>query len=352
MTTHDDSSQLNGWKEISAYIGKGVRQAQRWEKLGMPVHRVGGLDGVVYAYREEIDAWRESSAGQDADSAGTDDGSPESAAAASSVASPTSQAGGGRHSLRRATWLAAVAAIVLFVLGLGGYSLFADPPITVVLSSPAEAGQGGSFRFHATGGEPGLRFAYRMMRNPRGGNHMVAPPVPRDPDGRFVWVFSTDCQTPPGRHEVSLADSNGRSLTKAVGVTVHENPACLGAVPDIVAESITVEEQAEAGGTVRCQFLLRNSGARTANPSMTRLRLSRSPMRSSISDVRLGDVPAPLLRPGESATFEPELTVPASVAPGTYYVWVVADNNSDNVESFTHNNYVRSTPLIVVARRK
>lgn len=52
------SDQLSGWKEIAAYVGKGVRQAQRWEKLGMPIHRVQGLDGVVYALRSEIDRWR------------------------------------------------------------------------------------------------------------------------------------------------------------------------------------------------------------------------------------------------------------------------------------------------------
>lgn len=37
------SDQLTGWKEIAVHIGRGVRQAQRWEKLGMPVHRVSGL---------------------------------------------------------------------------------------------------------------------------------------------------------------------------------------------------------------------------------------------------------------------------------------------------------------------
>jgi len=54
-----NGAQLSGWKEIAAYVGKGVRQAQRWERLGMPVHRVQGMDGVVYAYRAEIDAWRQ-----------------------------------------------------------------------------------------------------------------------------------------------------------------------------------------------------------------------------------------------------------------------------------------------------
>jgi hypothetical protein len=53
---------LNGWKEIAAYLGKSVRSVQRWEStLGLPVRRINTPDGhIVYANREEIDAWRRS----------------------------------------------------------------------------------------------------------------------------------------------------------------------------------------------------------------------------------------------------------------------------------------------------
>jgi hypothetical protein len=34
--------QLNGWKEIAAYLGRSVRTVQRWEKdFGLPVRRFG-----------------------------------------------------------------------------------------------------------------------------------------------------------------------------------------------------------------------------------------------------------------------------------------------------------------------
>lgn len=51
--------QLNGWKQIAAYLGKSVRAAQRWEEeLGLPVHRIKTLAGqIVFARRSEIDAW-------------------------------------------------------------------------------------------------------------------------------------------------------------------------------------------------------------------------------------------------------------------------------------------------------
>ena len=52
---------LQGWKEISGFLGRDVRTAQRWEtSLGLPVRRHGGLGGSVYAYPSEIEAWRAS----------------------------------------------------------------------------------------------------------------------------------------------------------------------------------------------------------------------------------------------------------------------------------------------------
>ena len=53
--------RLESWKEIAAYLNRGVRTVRRWETdEGLPVHRhVHRALGSVYAYRSEIDAWRE-----------------------------------------------------------------------------------------------------------------------------------------------------------------------------------------------------------------------------------------------------------------------------------------------------
>jgi hypothetical protein len=52
---------LSSWKEIAAYVGKGVRTVQRWEKEhGLPVRRVGvgPLSKLpIFALPEEIDVW-------------------------------------------------------------------------------------------------------------------------------------------------------------------------------------------------------------------------------------------------------------------------------------------------------
>jgi len=54
--------RLDSWKEIAAYLGRGIRTVQRWEREeGLPVHRLAhDKRGSVYARREELAAWWES----------------------------------------------------------------------------------------------------------------------------------------------------------------------------------------------------------------------------------------------------------------------------------------------------
>jgi hypothetical protein len=51
--------ELGSWKEIAAYLGKGVRTVQRWENdLGLPVRRPNNsTKGVVCASTEDLDRW-------------------------------------------------------------------------------------------------------------------------------------------------------------------------------------------------------------------------------------------------------------------------------------------------------
>jgi Tol biopolymer transport system component len=60
--TSGPEGRLDSWKEIAAYLKRGVRTVQRWERSsGLPVHRLE-LDrqGSVFAYKPELDAWWES----------------------------------------------------------------------------------------------------------------------------------------------------------------------------------------------------------------------------------------------------------------------------------------------------
>ena len=51
---------LDGWKAISAYLGRTAKTCRKWEhELGLPVHRLGdSVSAHVLAYADELDRWR------------------------------------------------------------------------------------------------------------------------------------------------------------------------------------------------------------------------------------------------------------------------------------------------------
>ena len=53
--------RLDSWKEIAAYLGREVRTVQGWEKTeALPIHRhQHARQGTVYAFRSELDAWKQ-----------------------------------------------------------------------------------------------------------------------------------------------------------------------------------------------------------------------------------------------------------------------------------------------------
>ncbi|MGP8245207.1 MAG: TPR end-of-group domain-containing protein [Bryobacteraceae bacterium] len=52
-------ARLDSWKEIAAYLRRGTRTVQRWEREeGLPVHRLQHEKlGSAYAYKSELDGW-------------------------------------------------------------------------------------------------------------------------------------------------------------------------------------------------------------------------------------------------------------------------------------------------------
>lgn len=61
MSQKSDPDRLESWKAIANYLNRSVRTVRRWEGAeGLPVHRhMHQSQGSVYAFREELDAWRE-----------------------------------------------------------------------------------------------------------------------------------------------------------------------------------------------------------------------------------------------------------------------------------------------------
>jgi TolB-like protein len=55
-----EADRLESWKEIAAYLNRSVRTVRRWEAEGLPVRRhMHRALGSVYAYKGELDTWRQ-----------------------------------------------------------------------------------------------------------------------------------------------------------------------------------------------------------------------------------------------------------------------------------------------------
>jgi hypothetical protein len=52
-------AELKGWKEIAKYLAVSLRTAQVWEDdFHLPVHRIGGDRGTVFAIVSELEEWK------------------------------------------------------------------------------------------------------------------------------------------------------------------------------------------------------------------------------------------------------------------------------------------------------
>jgi len=111
-------AQLNGWKEIAAYLGRSVRTVQRWEKdFGLPVRRLGlSRPESVFALPREIDAWLLTSQGVSARSGA---GAPERAGGLVEAPRPVENpAGRGPGPIFGRTSLGRMGAAALFTAGV------------------------------------------------------------------------------------------------------------------------------------------------------------------------------------------------------------------------------------------
>ena len=103
--------RLHSWKEIAAYLNRGISTAQRWSRTeGLPVHRLPHAKaGTVFAYRSEIDAWwRERSVRLSTDT--LDDDGVELPTGVEPIGQPAR-----RVSMRLTRWGAALAVLLLVV---------------------------------------------------------------------------------------------------------------------------------------------------------------------------------------------------------------------------------------------
>lgn len=58
LASSNKEARLASWKEIADYLGRSPRTVQRWlAGYNLPVHRMGGSSGPIFAYKDELDRW-------------------------------------------------------------------------------------------------------------------------------------------------------------------------------------------------------------------------------------------------------------------------------------------------------
>lgn len=342
----DAADALNGWKEIAVYLGKSVRTVQRWERAyGLPVQRVAAAAGeIVWASRTELEAWRRGHASLDEPA--PLEAKPEPADDADRTPSPPVPPEAPVRWALPAMLGLALAAVVALAMSL---LITNRNALSIVALSDLQGRQGDTLRLKVKA--PGSTAVTRWTQLPDGKIEQLGNPVPLDADGSTLWHFSTDCATAPGEHRVWLDDGQLRRSPQMT-LVIDGNPACQQPLPDLVVQGVTATKvEAATGPRLKVTLAVWNLGRSHAVATTTRLRLGRESVRTRASDPLLADVPTLALAPGESATLETLVDIPATTEPGSYYVWAIADNQSLTIEPDSDNNFARSSSIVVAPRR-
>jgi TolB-like protein/Tfp pilus assembly protein PilF len=123
-------SRLDSWKEIAAHLGRDIRTVQRWEQReGLPVHRQQHDKlGSVYAFSDEIDAWRAARSRRQEEPPGDASGVPDALTSSEPEVRADSGASIGptppQSDRRQRHRFTAAAMVAILVIGVGGWLTF------------------------------------------------------------------------------------------------------------------------------------------------------------------------------------------------------------------------------------
>lgn len=116
--------------------------------------------------------------------------------------------------------------------------------------------------------------------------------------------------------------------------------------PDLIALSAAAPGSANTEDQITVTATIKNQGQGYAESPTTGFYLSTDPVITT-SDVWLGDAYSMGLAPGGEETLTGTVTIPTSVATGTYYIGVIADRTGSITESDESNNAVTGNQIAV-----
>lgn len=123
-----------------------------------------------------------------------------------------------------------------------------------------------------------------------------------------------------GPLQYTVRASNNIGTAQASASTNVDPNLCSGftPTPDLAVANASAPATASPGSTIRVQYTLLNRGT-AAGSSTVRVRLG---------DLLLASKPSPTLAPGASIADSQFITLPASLAPGTYFAFVSIDTST------------------------
>src|SRR5262249_49308679 len=154
-----------------------------------------------------------------------------------------------------------------------------------------------------------------------------------------VWVVADEFG---GAGQSSTADDAARSA----GLVVQN----MRGQPNLQPLNITLgTDTVRPGDPLTVMWTLTNSGSVTCPPSYTGLHLGGSRLVPPGGDGV--SIPTPQIPPNSSMRFTNVVTIPPETALGTYYLWVVADDEDDSTlnQSSREDDAARSTAVSVAA---
>ena len=144
---------------------------------------------------------------------------------------------------------------------------------------------------------------------------------------------------------VAVADSDG-VVAESVETNNVASSAAIAVGPDLTITALTGPATAAAGGTIVINDTTSDQGGGAAGASVTRFYLSTQPYMLP-SSVALGSRSVASLGPQTASSASTTVTIPSTVAAGTYFVLASAD--ADGVVPETNeNNNTKSGPIVRV----
>jgi len=160
--------------------------------------------------------------------------------------------------------------------------------------------------------------------------------APTTPGTYYVWILADDFE------EVTNQNNTTNDIQHSIAFTVQD-----GSKSDLIPQNINVPNSVTAGAAFTPTWSLANIGDAAANSkSKTVVRINQSATSASGQNLAFIDTPAL----AASASVAQSASVTAPTAPGTYYVWIVADNYSSVTnQSNTANDLQHSSAFTISA---